>query len=123
MSYESIRDKIQAGEFENMFPFPTDATLGEDPAYRALHAEKRQLLQRLGEIKEAIKALVHTMRKDYDNESFAKKCKFKEALEEEYGLQDHPKKDDIWNKAWEDGHSGGWNSVLCEYDELADLVV
>lgn len=121
-SIPNIRDRIVAGEFENILPYPTDIVLINDPAYQQLDAEESQSQERLQEIQEAKKALIRAMRKEYDLESAAKKLKFKEALEEEYGLQDHPKKDDVWNKAWEDGHSGGWASIYYEYEELAELV-
>jgi len=117
-----IQDRIAAGEFENVLPFPTDAVLDKDPAYVALDKEQCQLLDRTLEIKEAKKVLVQTMHKEYGIESTHRRNNFKTALEEEYGLQNHPKRDEIWRQAWEDGHSGGWGEVLCEYDELYELL-
>jgi hypothetical protein len=29
----------------------------------------------------------------------------------------------IWEKAWEDGHADGYNSVYQEYDELVDFFI
>jgi len=69
-----------------------------------------------------MKSLVSDMKRAYDNESSEIRAKFREALEKEYGMQNHPKKDKIWEKAWDDGHSGGWTEILITYDELVELI-
>ncbi len=119
----SVRDRIQAGEFENILNYPTDAVLNGDPTYQALDKEQCQLQGKINEIKGVKKALVCTMKQEYDNESSLRRTDFKAALEKEYGLQDHPKRDRIWQKAWDDGHSGGWTDILNVYEELVDLIV
>lgn len=118
----SLRNRIQTGEFENILHFPTDTVLNGDPAYQALNTEQNQLLDRAEEIKEIKAALIRMMKQEYNNESSLRRTQFKAALEEEYGLQNHPKKGKIWQKAWDDGHSGGWTSILNIYDELFDLI-
>lgn len=118
-----IRERIQNGDFENVLPYPTNEILRNDPAYQALDVEQSQLLDRTEDLKGAKKALIHNMQQEYDNESSVLRAEFKTALEKEYELQNHPKKDKIWQKAWDDGHSGGWQSILNEYDEIVDLLI
>lgn len=119
-----IRSRIQNREFENILKYPSDNVLLSDcPAYAALDKEQCQLLGKINKIKMAKKALIRTMIEDYRNESSLRRTNFKTALEEEYGLQNHPKKDRIWRKAWDDGHSGGWTDILNIYNELFDLII
>lgn len=47
---------------------------------------------------------------------------FKERLEKEHGLENHPKKDRLWALAWEYGHSAGNSEVEMHYGEFADLL-
>ena len=43
-------------------------------------------------------------------------------LEEEYGLQSHPTRDLVWNKAWEHGHSNGYSEVRYWYSEFVEVL-
>jgi hypothetical protein len=43
-------------------------------------------------------------------------------LEEENDLQDNPKKDLLWAKAWELGHSSGYDEVITIYEDLMELI-
>jgi len=46
---------------------------------------------------------------------------FKKDALEEVGLSDNPKKDKIFDKAWDDAHSSGKIEVLEMLEELSDL--
>lgn len=37
-------------------------------------------------------------------------------------MTDNPKKDKLFEKAWEYGHSSGHSEVLNYYDDLVDLI-
>jgi hypothetical protein len=43
-------------------------------------------------------------------------------LEEEHGMAEHPKRDLLWSKAWEQGHATGLESVRYWYDDLVELI-
>ena len=47
---------------------------------------------------------------------------FRRHLEEHYETSDSPKKQLLWDKAWEHGHSAGLHEVEYWYDELVNLV-
>lgn len=47
---------------------------------------------------------------------------FKVYLEKEYGTTNYPKKDKVFQKAWEDCKSFGFNAVDDEYEELVELL-
>jgi len=61
-------------------------------------------------------------RRAYGAETARLEAQFKADLEEETGLQNHPKKDKLYAKAWERGHSGGLSEVYNEYLDLSDLL-
>ena len=46
---------------------------------------------------------------------------FKKDALKEVGLANHPKSDKIYAKAWENGHSAGYNEVLNHLKDLAEL--
>lgn len=41
---------------------------------------------------------------------------------EKHGLEDTPKVQKLWSRAWEDGHSAGLHEVASYFDDLIDLV-
>jgi hypothetical protein len=47
---------------------------------------------------------------------------FKRDALREAGLERHPKKDKIFEKAWDDGHAHGLQEVMANLEQLADLV-
>ena len=47
---------------------------------------------------------------------------FKEDALADAGLANHPKKDMIFDKAWEDGHASGYHKVFYKLRDLADFV-
>lgn len=46
----------------------------------------------------------------------------KARLERENGVVNHPKRDLLWAKAWEHGHSAGLSEVEIWYDDLVELL-
>jgi hypothetical protein len=50
-------------------------------------------------------------------------AKFKRDLEREFGLEHHSKKDLLYEKAWNLGHSCGLNEVYSYYEDLVDLIL
>ena len=51
-----------------------------------------------------------------------KRTEFKKELLEKYDLTDHPKADQLYNLAWEFGHSSGYENVRYFFGEMADLL-
>lgn len=47
---------------------------------------------------------------------------FKQEALEEAGLDEHPKKDILFDFAWEKGHSSGYGDVYCELCDVAELI-
>ncbi len=68
--------------------------------------------------KEERMAAIVEMRKQADERRKA----FKAELERENGTQDNPKRDILFQKAWEFGHAYGENDVRIYYEDLIDLV-
>jgi len=66
--------------------------------------------------------LYRKMRKEYLEEEGRLYDEFRKDAIEYVGLTGHPKADKIYDKAWEDGHSCGYEEVLIHLEELADLV-
>lgn len=47
---------------------------------------------------------------------------FKLKLEEKYGTSNNPKRDMLWDKAWDYGHSSGYSEVESYYSDFLELV-
>lgn len=47
---------------------------------------------------------------------------FKEEALEDVGLENHPKKELIFSKAWADGHANGYHEVFVHLVDLTDFV-
>ena len=48
--------------------------------------------------------------------------KFKLDLEEEFGVQNNPKRDMLFGKAWARGHAYGYTEVASVYEDLVELI-
>lgn len=64
---------------------------------------------------ETIDFLIETMFLDDEN-------KMKTHLEAEHGLSNNPKKDLLWEQAWQDSHSEGMQAVYEKYLDLMPLI-
>jgi len=122
MSYDAIQDRIKAGEFENKLPYPTQVTLATNSEHVRLTKEIEKLHEKEGDLLAERKSILTDMRVAYDDESGELVKRFRAALEVEYGLENHPKRDKIWIKAWDEGRSSGFREVLNIYDDLVELV-
>jgi len=47
---------------------------------------------------------------------------FKNDLFKYYGVENNPKKDLLFSKAWEFGHSSGYNEVAIYFGDLVELI-
>ena len=48
--------------------------------------------------------------------------KIEAAVADVYGFTDHPKREMLWEKAYERGHAEGWGEIISEYDDLSELL-
>jgi hypothetical protein len=48
---------------------------------------------------------------------------FRADLEKAFGFEKHPKRNLLWDKAWEHGHGSGLHDVLYYYEEFAQFVL
>ncbi|AGS80939.1 hypothetical protein [Caulobacter phage Cr30] len=63
------------------------------------------------------------IRQAYRDENYRLEQIFKQDLEEEFDVQNNPKKDLLFSKAWEQGHAYGFNEVYNHYIDLVDLIM
>ena len=103
------RDKARE-EVESYFYKNTKVTSSKD-----LEILKNQF-------EDEIKLVMSNNRKEYNIEENNKLIEFKKDLEEDFGFENHPKKDILYNIAWEDGHSNGFYEVYLEYEKLSELI-
>jgi hypothetical protein len=47
---------------------------------------------------------------------------FKQDLFEEYRVQEHPKREKVFNLAWEHGHASGYSEVYNYFGDFVDLI-
>ncbi len=60
--------------------------------------------------------------KQYNEEKAKLYNEFKQDLFEELGITNHPKREKLFEKAWENSHSDGYYQVLLEATCLVDLI-
>lgn len=120
--YHTVKVKIEQGEFENTAPYPLEETLEQDKAFQKIVKEKADLVARLEAIETRRIRYITKMRRVYRAAENAHRKNFKATLEEAYGLENHPKRDQIWERAWDKGHSSGYLEVLNEYDDIGELI-
>lgn len=90
---KTVYDKIKAGAYENAVEYPSRS---------APNRAERQMEYRKGQM--------------------VAEARFKADLEEEFGLSGHPKAQRLFDLAWQEGHSSGYNEVLNYYSEFSDLL-
>jgi hypothetical protein len=93
------------------------------------------LEDRIKEIQAAAERKIQRVRADAKNkaardaerraarlEEERKVADFRDQLERSYGVEKHPKRDLLWAKAWELGHSSGLEDVEFYYADLVELI-
>jgi hypothetical protein len=93
---------IKNGGFDTTTPYPT-----------------------LAEIQAASPRLQEVLRAErirYRQEAWALQAGFLAVLPWAFGVQDHPKAAVAVGIAWERGHASGYEEVLLEFEELAELL-
>lgn len=60
--------------------------------------------------------------KDYNKEDNRLHALFREDIAKEFGVQDNPKKDKVFNMAYDRGHSSGHEEVYNVYSDLVELI-
>ena len=115
-----IWDNLENDAYVNKHVFPVRPTkpkiaLTASPIEFRNHAD---LLERYDEQMTAFRVeLAH-----YHAISAALEAEFKSDLEAYHGTTDHPKRDLLYSKAWEHGHSVGLREVAVIYNDLVELV-
>ena len=56
------------------------------------------------------------------NEGYRLRKLFKEDAFKELGIADHPKREKVYELAWEDYHSSGYSEVFYQMEQLAKLI-
>lgn len=60
--------------------------------------------------------------KAYRQEEIDCHKRFKQALFEEHGVENNPKRELCFSKAWEKGHAYGMDEVANVFDDLVELI-
>ena len=90
---------------------PKNASSVEARAYADALADYEKLLE-----------AYNVARDEWRAESNRLNEQFRTDVEAEYEMTDHPKRDLLWSKAYDHGHSAGYGEVLSWYDDLHDLI-
>lgn len=67
--------------------------------------------------------LIKEARAIFKERNLALTEQFKQDAFKELGIENHPKRELLYKKAWELGHSGGLSEVWYYLSELADLII
>ena len=108
-----VIDKIRNGVYENklIFPRKQDFMIYKKceycgSKYKDKEEEKKYTVAKL----------------KYRHEDAAMLEKLKQDLIREAGIEGHPKADTLWNLAYGQGHSAGFQEIHNQFFELLDLV-
>jgi len=96
--------------------YPKEESLRFNERIKELHAE----IQRITILH---KTSLSAKRHAYGEEINKLNKEFKLALFKEYNMETHPKREQIFTKAWEDGHANGYNEVEIIFSDLVDLLI
>lgn len=107
------RDNLAAGQYQNNVPYSLPAleidesttTIAGARELKAQHKENRRQQHSL-----------------HNQEQGRISARVKADLEAEHGLAGHPKADLLWSKAWDHGHSSGYDEIISVYEDLAELL-
>jgi hypothetical protein len=107
MDNMTVREKINAGHYENKLPYPDRVSkLKHDPAtYQVLYTAYK------------------TAKDAYDRESRRLMDEFKNDAISEVGLSGHTKAGRVYDFAWDQGHGSGLWSVMDWLEQIADLLL
>ena len=84
--------------------------------------EIKRLEEKLSDMKESRKERLRNLKREYQEKQLNNDEQFKRALFVEYGMENHRNRHNIFNKAWQDGHSDGYSSVEQHFAELVELL-
>lgn len=130
---KDVRTKLANGEYKNSLSY-IDLNVTELPLKNVgdLMESAFKLLPNGNTTRELIMKSVPKLIADYENAKEQKKLYYNEEsrlhqqfiddLEKENGMENNPKKDILWAKAWEHGHSSGYEDVINIYEDLIELV-
>ncbi len=91
----------------------------EDTSYKLrIEALKKQI----EDITVTHKASLFAKRQVYRDEINKINEAFKLALFKEYGVETNPKREQVFSKAWEEGHSTGYDDVEIYFSDFVDLI-
>ncbi len=91
----------------------------EDTSYKLrIEALKKQI----EDITIAHKASSFAKRQAYRDEINKINEEFKLALFKEYGVETNPKREQAFDKAWEEGHSTGYDDVEIYFSDFVELI-
>jgi hypothetical protein len=118
--YENIKN----GKYQNKVKIEDNPRIPEilkRPASLMTSAE----IQSLPEVKKQWEEAEERYRKsmqEYRQEESRIYGEFEADCAAEEGLLDHPKRSALFSKAWEAGHSSGYNEVWLNYTDMAELL-
>lgn len=123
--YMTVDEKISQGHYENNDPYPVKPRKPLEKTGSDLAGMSDDEVKEYLEYHRNYPDLLAQHRQkvmEYSKKTRELEMQFKEDLEKEYGLSDHPKKDDLYRIAFDYGHSHGLHEVSCHYDTLSELL-
>jgi hypothetical protein len=96
--YLTVPDRIREGYYENY----ADSMPDPSKASKALRSEIRKKGNQIGA------AIIEELKLD---------------LFREHGIENNPKREKLWSKAWEHSHAYGLSEIAGTFEDLLDLIV
>ena len=119
-NFIAIRERIQAGEFNNKVAYPSDGVISE--VCRDKKKRLGEIIREEARIKDEISKIRRELLQAYNEGERDARESFQKALEKEFDMENHPRRGMLWQRAWDEGHSGGYEEILTIYEGLLELV-
>ena len=111
-------------KYENKVPYPKKPSKPQLSSSTPSISEIKQYQNDIAdfEVKEiAYKSNFQAYREAYREEEGRLHDLFKQDFFDELGISNHPKKEKIFEYAWQEGHSGGLSAVLSQANEIVEF--
>ncbi len=126
METMNVRDKIESGYYKVQAPYPSRYSNRHCPECSSPIKQESKFCFACGHhvyyhLKEIEEKYIQE-RHNYYKELRQKTQQFREDALEEVNLLNHPKRDKVFEYAWEEGHYAGFQEVLTHLEEISELL-
>lgn len=119
-----VRKNIQLGKYKNNAVYPDrpkpSPILGKVASQ--LTADEIKSIPSLKEDFKNAEIAYKEGKQAWHNEEGRMNALFEADCAAAEGMENHPKRQRLWSKAWDEGHANGYNTILERYESFAEFL-